>query len=219
MIHRENIIQQSAEQIFSEKINIGEKLLWFGQPNPKVHFTPYDKILIPFSILSFGFCIFVFTISLILGAPIISSIFGILFVFLVLNFLYFRFRTKIRRKKLTYYAISNQRVFLLYQGRKQIFKEMKISNINDLIKEVRPDGTGTLIFGKRNKYIFSFYNHLFQNSGLEDIKSYSTLTHFFDIDNANQVYQILQDVMNKKIKSVLLSTDKVPFLSTTLKKS
>jgi len=187
----------STYEVFQKHLNLGEKILWVGQPNPKIHFTSYDAILIPFSLLFSAVMIFVFVMSWSImqdDSRIFSLIFMAFFIVSGLHFVFGRFYTKAWKKKRTYYAVTNERVLSLYRGWKQNFKELTISQIDQICKDVRTDGNGNISFGKPNLGLFSAWNNIFLNSGLYGVETASQQLHFFDIDNADEVYKIIQEM-------------------------
>ena len=190
------LLKISPEEQFQEHLQAGEKILWAGQPNPRIHFNSADRFLIPLSIWVFGFAIFWIIMATNMGAPIIFPIFGSIFLALGFYHLIGRFWYKKWRKRRTYYTLTNQRLMSIYMGRTHLFKELSIVRLNHLSKDVRNDGSGTIYFDKSDGGLFSHNPTIMQNTGLELLGYSSSALHFFDIDNVNQVYQTIQDVRN-----------------------
>lgn len=89
----------------------GEHLLWIGRPDPRVHFTPADVFLVPFSVLWCGFAIFWF-VGALSSAGIGFAAFGLIFVAVGLYFVFGRFILKARRKVALAYAITDRRAIV-----------------------------------------------------------------------------------------------------------
>jgi hypothetical protein len=79
----------------------GERLLWVGQPDPRVRFTGADAFLVPFSILWGGFAVVWEIMAITRSESPLFVIWGIPFVLLGLYFIFGRFIVKKRRKVAT----------------------------------------------------------------------------------------------------------------------
>jgi hypothetical protein len=90
----------------------GERLLWVGQPDPRVRFTGADAFLIPFSILWGGFAIFWEFMAVTTVKQPLFVLWGIPFVLIGLYFIFGRFFFKKRRKLRTVYALTDRRAIV-----------------------------------------------------------------------------------------------------------
>ncbi|WP_416417953.1 hypothetical protein [Paenarthrobacter aromaticivorans] len=96
-----------------------ERLLWVGQPDPRVRFTRADAFLVPFSVLWGGFAIVWEAIAVTSVRQPLFIIWGIPFVLVGLYFIFGRFIFKKRRKLATIYAVTNSRA-IVYSGERSI---------------------------------------------------------------------------------------------------
>ncbi len=192
----DDILRYSADELFYEHLNLGEKVLWTGKPNLKMRFNSADYFLIPISIFMCGFIGFM--VNLIYGwfegnMPVIPLVFFVVFGVVVINYAFGRFFVKAWRKKRTFYALTNRRALFIYKGRRQIFSEVTLDNIDTISKDVRPNGNGTIKFGDERRSA-PFFSDLPVNSGLERFSTYTSTIRFLDIDNVNHVFNMIQEV-------------------------
>ncbi len=90
----------------------GEQLLWWGRPDPSVHFTGADVFLIPFSVLWFGgSVVWVYQVATGEGS-LPFALFGVPFVVLGLYMMVGRFFFKARRKRQTAYGVTTERILV-----------------------------------------------------------------------------------------------------------
>ena len=172
---------------FQEDLLKNEKILWAGQPEPKVLFTRSDFFLVPFSILWFAFAAFwmIHPVVLLIGLPFV--LFG--FYLFVGRFFY-----KVLRKKRTYYAVTDKRVLILTKLFGKSLKAVYTDSIPVINKSVRSDGIGTITFGKS-----TYMRAMYQNSGLEFFGwGYGEyMPAFYDIAGANEVFKMVSELMDK----------------------
>ena len=179
------------QSIFNNELLKGENLLWFGQPESNIIFSGKDIFLIPFSLLWGGFAIF-WEVSVIrFGAPFPFALFGIPFVLIGLYFIFGRFIYKVIKKKHTYYAVTNQRVLILTHLVNRNLKAEFINQIPTINKNIRANGTGTILFGNN-----SFFGGIYDNTGMELFGSFNRTWFpvFYDIQDAETVYKMVHDL-------------------------
>ena len=111
--------------IFRNEILPGEHIQWRGQPDPSSIFCAADLFMIPFSLMWGGFAIFWELTALGIAGPEIKPgheppaffpLFGIPFVLIGLYVIMGRFFYKAYKKRNTYYAVTDRRVIVLYDG-------------------------------------------------------------------------------------------------------
>lgn len=71
---------ENPRQLLQPHLRPDEKLLWTGQPDPRVHFMPSDAFLVPFSILWCAFAVYWTWLVLNSGKPRWFALVGLLFV-------------------------------------------------------------------------------------------------------------------------------------------
>lgn len=181
-------------RMFVDELLKDEKILWAGQPDPSIVFSPADKFLIPFSLIwGGGSFIGVYT-SLRYDASIFSILFGIPFAFIGLYLIFGRFIYKNWRKRITYYAVTNQRILILTNSSNKHIKAAFISNIPVINKKTHKNNLGTITFGNVLPY-YSSYN----NTGLDFFSSpyMEGPPSFYDIKGAEDVYHLVNELRRK----------------------
>ena len=194
------------QEVFTNELTKEEKLLWSGQPDPSIIFSKADIFLVPFSILWGGFAIvweFLAMIAVFTQtnhstdkmAILIFPLFGIPFVLIGLYFMVGRFIVKKLRKQKTFYAVTNKRVLIITKFFGENLQAEYINSLPSINKSIRPNGFGTITFGNA-----SLMDSLYGNTGMEFFISFYSKTSpaFYDIKDANAVYDIVKDVKNKQ---------------------
>jgi hypothetical protein len=190
-------------ELFQDELLEDERLLWVGQPDPRVLFTGVDIFLIPFSIMWGGFALFwevsVLTTTARTGAPTgFFALWGIPFVILGLYFMIGRFVYKRARKRKTYYAVTNKRVLVLTRFLGDNLQAANIHTIPIINRFLRSDGTGTVRFGN-----ISTMAAWYANTGMEFFGGFygADVPTFYDIPDANSVYRLVTELRNKPAAS------------------
>ncbi len=174
----------------------GERLLWTGQPDPRVIFERVDIFLVPFSLLWGGFALVWEAGVLGLGVfgeghrsavPWFFVLWGIPFVLVGLYFIAGRFFYKAWRKRRTYYALTNKRALVLVEGRGRALRACFLSAVPTINKSVRSSGVGTITFGNTS------WASMYDNTGMDFFGAMGALgadstVRFNDVRDADRVY-------------------------------
>jgi len=191
----------SARQVIERGLSHDEKILWLGQPKQGLSFTTYDILFIPFSLLWCGFAFFweinVLNIGGDVPSPItiVFPIFGIPFILLGLYMVFGRFIYKAWKKRFTFYAITSKRaISLQLRNSNERSREIYLPSLSDISKNIKNNKTGSIIFESSNGGLFSYYNNLYANTGMDFWGRSSSGFAFYDLENAEQVYQAIQQV-------------------------
>jgi len=174
----------------------GERLLWTGQPDPRVIFERVDIFLVPFSLLWGGFALAWEAGVLGLGVfgeghrsavPWFFVLWGIPFVLVGLYFIAGRFFYKAWRKRRTYYALTNKRALVLVEGRGRTLRACLLSAVPTINKSVRSSGVGTISFGNTS------WASMYDNTGMDFFGAMGALgadstVRFNDVRDADRVY-------------------------------
>jgi hypothetical protein len=194
-----NMDKDKIENLFQNVLAKDEILLWVGQSDIRKIFTRLDLFLIPFSILWCGFAIYWEYLALFImkrqghDPGLFSPLFGLLFVLMGFYLVVGRFFYKNYQKKNTFYALTNQRIFILPKTAKQTLRTLGIHQISAIHQSIDSAGIGTLIFGKVPMF-GSFYG----NTGLDFLASQynNEVMAFYDIPKAEAVYCQINDLQN-----------------------
>lgn len=177
---------------FQHELFENERILWAAQPNNRFHFSEYDIFLIPFAML-------ISTPLIVLGNHLLfsrdSHLFrmGALMLSCGICLTAGRYFIKWLKKSKTYYLISNLRIIILRNDKyNNKNTSILIKDIDYLDKKIRKNGNGTIRFKR-----FLFLLGAFQNVGLDFTESLDS-TAFYDIDEAEKVYGLLVQLINKQ---------------------
>ncbi len=190
------------QAIFSEELLKDERIVWTGQPDPDRHFTVADVFLVPFSIMWGGFALFWEAGVLGLwgdengGTPFFFVLWGIPFVLVGLYMIFGRFIYKARRKRRTYYAVTDRRVLSLVRSRRGDKTQAAfIETIPSINKRIRRDGSGSVTFGTS-----PWWGDWYANTGLEFMAwgwGSGSAVSFQDIENAQDVAGLVNDLRRR----------------------
>ena len=181
---------------FQTELLGGERLLWTGQPDPRVIFERVDIFLVPFSLLWGGFALAWEAGVLGLGVfgeghrsavPWFFVLWGIPFVLVGLYFIAGRFFYKAWRKRRTYYALTNERALVLVEGRGRTLRACFLSAVPTINKSVRSSEVGTITFGNTS------WASMYDNTGMDFFGAMGALgadstVRFNDVRDADRVY-------------------------------
>ena len=135
------------EDLISDELAPGEKLLWSGRPLQGFVLRAVDAFLIPFSLLWGGFAIFWEAGVLASGAPWFFALWGVPFVLVGLYIIFGRFWVDARQRAATVYAVTSERVVIVSGLFTRCVKSLSIDTITDVSLTERGEGAGTITFG------------------------------------------------------------------------
>ena len=199
-------MDDSLESVFQSELMNGERVYWSGQPDPSVVFNSSDIYMIPFSLMWGGFAIFWESSVLgivklgnraVHGAPGFFVLWGIPFVLMGLYMIFGRFFYKVWKKKRTYYAVTDKRILLVVQTASRQVQAQFLNQIPVINKSVGSNGVGNLVFGNTG------YGMNYGNSGMDFMgRRYGpTAMAFYDIHDAEGVYQMIERLQSQNAKS------------------
>ena len=179
----------------------GEEVLWKGQPCIYKYFSKNDFFLIPFSILWGGGAIS-WEVSVLnkyflnVGkekTSLMFSLFGIPFVIMGLYLLFGRFIYKVKKKRKTWYIITNKRIMILCNFLGNNMTTLNIDAIHTLVKSVGKGGIGSIIFLNANGI-----QSIVQNAGLDLLPNFPENVAFYDVADVASVHQLMQHLVSLK---------------------
>jgi hypothetical protein len=172
-----------AYTVFQPELLRDEEILWTGQPKVKV-FALADILLIPFSFL-WCVIVFVFAAAAFFSGEVIVILFAAVFLILGLFVLIGRFIWKIKRRRNTFYAVTNKRVLVFTDVWTKDVQAVFIESIPVINRLIRSNGSGTIKFGN-----MSFLGSLNESTGMDFLlPPYGReVPVFYDIKDARKVY-------------------------------
>ncbi|MFN2527030.1 MAG: hypothetical protein ABR505_12345 [Actinomycetota bacterium] len=194
-----------AQAVLSDELMKDERILWGGQPDPDRHFSAADVFLIPFSIMWGGFALF--WEAGVLGlwgdsngeeAPFFFVLWGIPFVFIGLYMMFGRFIYKARKKRRTFYVVTDRRVLSLVRSQRgDKIQAAFIETIPSVNKRIRTDGSGSITFGSSPSW-----SDWYANTGLEFMAwgwgGVGNTVVFYDVPDARQVAKLVNDLRRRQ---------------------
>jgi hypothetical protein len=167
---------------FDPYLFVGEWLLWAGQPDPWVLFTPFG----PMSVLLSFVPVVVILLAWILLLRVSPLFFALTSIWLAGWFVFPLGMSlyKTWRKRYLHYGITNRRILILNT---MWGVDLQVININSrpvLMKRIGRGGAGTIKFGtQRNRGFWS--------------RGYVEIPGFYDIRDAKEVYKLLSELCSK----------------------
>jgi hypothetical protein len=193
-----NTIHPEAAQRIQHELLNDENIYWAGVPDPKVIFHSDDWVMIPFSLVWTGFCVFwelsameIFGTSANKQPDLFMELWGIPFLLIGNYMVWGRFFVDAWLKRRTYYAVTNRRVMVLQDGLK---KKTSMTFLNS-IPSIEQEGseTGTLWFGPKYPIIAGRRQ---PNRGLSRF-SVGEIPIFADIDGVGSVHRLVVELRDK----------------------
>ncbi|MDR3499036.1 MAG: PH domain-containing protein [Parvibaculum sp.] len=174
------------ESIFLSRLVSGEHILWTGKAGRGILLTSRDVFLIPFSILWCGFAIFwTSTASSMGNAPAFFPLFGLLFVFVGLYFVFGRFLFDAWVRRGLNYAVTDRRILILRASPMESFTTINLDHLPELELKEKGDGSGTIRFGRRVS--------VWSNHGISSwTPSLDPTPQFLAVENVRHVFDLIQ---------------------------
>jgi hypothetical protein len=130
-----------------QQLGPGESLLWAGVPRQGLALKPSDAVMIPFSLMWGGFAIFWETTVWVMDAPWFFRLWGVPFVVVGLYLIAGRFVYDAWVRGRTVYAVTNQRVVIVRDGRSRSATSLDLATLPEMTLSEKRDGSGTIVFG------------------------------------------------------------------------
>tara|TARA_R110002124_G_scaffold280797_1_gene454465 strand:+ start:564 stop:1130 length:567 start_codon:yes stop_codon:yes gene_type:complete len=177
-----------GEDIFSDRLLKGERILWAGKPAAGILFTSRDIFTVPFSLLWCGFAIFwTFMASAGGKSPAFFPLFGLLFVAIGLFFVFGRFFADAWIRSRTHYAVTDQRVLILRSIVSKNFSALNLSQLQQVNLNETSGGRGSVRLGPQ----ISMFSRNSGNLG-SWMPSMDPTPQLLAIDNVRQVFDLIQ---------------------------
>jgi hypothetical protein len=133
------------EDVVSEQLGSGERLLWAGRPKQGFLLRVGDLIAIPFSIAWAGVCLLMMVsrgpddpLPIVVVVP-----FAAIGIYMLVG----RFVVDIWLRAHTTYGLTNRRVVIIVEGFRRQIKSLSLQTLADVALSESPDGSGTITFG------------------------------------------------------------------------
>jgi hypothetical protein len=170
----------------------GERLLWVGQPDPKVRFTGADAFLVPFSILWGGFAIFweFMAVTTAKQQPFFA-LWGIPFVLIGFWFIFGRFIYKKRRKLRTVYGLTDRRAIVCTGDRS--VSDSPVSGMPTKVDRSKDGRHVSVTFGSQGVAgLFGTGIGMYQNTGMDFFSlGLGQTVAFYDVSDTDGVLYAL----------------------------
>lgn len=134
-------------QIFNAQLLPNERILWQGRPRQGVFLRASDAFVIPFSLFWCGFAIFWVAMTVMMGAPIYFSLFGLPFIAAGIYLVIGRFFYEAWQRGKTHYAVTNKRILILSMTSGTNIKSIDLKTLPPISLNETRSGRGTIAFG------------------------------------------------------------------------
>jgi hypothetical protein len=175
-------------------LDADEKVLWDGAPPSGIMFRYSDIFFVPFSFLWFGFALFWeasvlgLTFNTSHNPPVIFPLFGLVFVCVGAYMAIGRFFFDADVRGQTIYAITSRRAIIFSRAPFRRLKSVGLSSSIEISTDERRSGSGTIYFGARSNYPYSWGAWSGSNSTSE--------FKFESIPKVREVLKIIRQVQN-----------------------
>ncbi|WP_237153121.1 hypothetical protein [Oryzibacter oryziterrae] len=178
---------------FSPYLLAGESIKWSGRPRSGLMTFPNDAYFIPFSLLWCGFAIF-WTITGVLhwGLQPMFAL-GCAFVLLGLFMVFGRFFADAWLRQATHYAVSDQRILILRTRPLTKLRTVLLSQICETTLTLHAAEFGSIRFVADLKSLTNPFRNKRAPESMIPSLSYAPM--FIAIDNAGEVYRLIQDLL------------------------
>jgi len=175
------------EEIFANRLEKGERIVWSGRPGQGLIFMPDDAFNIPLYLLFLGAFIYLTVI----GWPALT-LWGVLVICVALYWTLGRFLVDARLRRGTYYAITNRRVLFArpspyrsVRWPRPIFREAPLTKYPDISLIEHRGGRGTIRFGPPIRISDVRYKFTL-------IPSLDPRPHLLAINDARNVFELIK---------------------------
>ena len=138
-------MDQSA---LSDRLLPGERLVWSGRPGQGLLFTGRDVLLVPFSLLWCGFALFWEVTATHDHAPGFFPLFGAMFVWVGLYFVFGRFLVDAWVRQGMAYGLTDRRALISKPWPFADFVAVSLDRMSDANLKESGSGRGTIRFGQ-----------------------------------------------------------------------
>ena len=170
-----------VEQEIGSEVDMGERVLWTGQPRQGLLFVWADLYTIPVGLLCFGFSV-VWTVAA--GA---FGLFGLPFMLIGGYAAIGRLAVDIKQRKHTYYGVTDRRVLIVSGVFNKTVKSLDLRTLPSLSVSEQKSGTGTVDFQPRTG--FERLSAGFWGAGYNEFDGIS----FQLIDQPRKVYELIHN--------------------------
>ncbi|HZJ75274.1 MAG TPA: helix-turn-helix transcriptional regulator [Clostridia bacterium] len=177
-----------------EALKTGERLIWIGRPNIENKAGIIDFIQMAFGsiwlimiLISALRAVLFYPPAAILGAPII-----IIAAYTGVS----RFYTIKKQKRFTHYAITNERIIIRCDYKKQVTKSINLNDIRTVRIEEGNGGMGNIIFSEKEEPA-EITRPLPQSPGVYRARRFNMPQNgFYGISNVSKVVDILRGILD-----------------------
>jgi hypothetical protein len=176
-----------ADDLFTNRLLSGERILWSGKPGQGLLLTGADIYAIPFSLLWCGFMIF-WTIGAIRAAGFGPLLVGAFFLCFGLYMLVGRFIVDAWIRRDLRYAVTNRRILIARPAPFSKFTALNLEQLPEVDLKERTNGRGIIRFGRRAP-AWGYYQAI--------SPAFDQNPQFLAIDDARRVFDLIQQTARK----------------------
>jgi hypothetical protein len=174
-------------QEIKQRLEAGERLLWWDQPKQGIILRKADLYLIPFSLLWAGFAIFWETMAVSGNAPWFFKLWGVPFVLIGIYILIGRFFYDSWRRGRLYYGLTDSRILIATPNS---CRTLTLDTLGEIMLEEGRNGEGTIAFGREPPG--------WANAGWQPWSGAPAVPSFERIREARQVFAAIRQAQKRR---------------------
>lgn len=179
------------EDVIRPELSPSEQLLWTGRPPQGFRLTPFDWVLIPFSLLWGGMVIYGASTLVWQNEGVGPLLVAFVLVAAALFVIFGRFGVDAQARAKTFYGVTSERVILVGGMFHRTVKSVNLDTLSDLTLTESSRAGGTIAFGTIPPWYLWYGGSGFPGTG-------PTAFPTFDLkENAKAVYELVRTAQRK----------------------
>jgi hypothetical protein len=178
-----------SPQAITQRLETGERLLWWDQPRQGLLLRKADLYLIPFSLFWAGFAVFWEATALTTNAPWFFKLWGIPFVLIGIYLVAGRFIHDAWRRSCMHYGLTDSRILI---ATPDSCRTLALDSLGEIMLEEGRGGEGSIAFGREPALAWA------NNVGWQVWSGAPSVPTFERIPEARRVFAAIRDAQKRQ---------------------